>query len=142
MKLYRVEYKFLEQDIVQRDFMDFVGENLFSILPQISNEMIESGDLEIISMSEIEIGGKSVNIVNYVEPDCNCAYCRAFKVPLDMIIKFNCPNCGDELRLAENGWELVGCTKCNADIYRHNLSRSKEDGKWYYTVDKEIDDEG
>ena len=137
MKLYRAEYKYLKNDEVIKGYMDFVGEDFYSVLAVITNEVNELvEDCELLGIFEILINGASVNIVNYADPDCECAYCRADRVPLDMIACFACPNCEEDIVVAENGWEHISCNACSADIYRHFLSRSKNDGKWYYTKEQ------
>lgn len=140
MKLYRAEYKYLKHDEVMRNYMDFVGEDFYSLLPAITNAVNELEDCELTGISEIILNGKSINIVNYTEPDCDCPYCRANRVPLDMIASFLCPNCGCDIVVAENGWEHISCNECSADIHRHLLSRSKDDGKWHYTKEQVVED--
>ena len=137
MKLYRAEYKYLDGDDVIKDFADFVGEDFFSVLPVITNTMNEIENCELTGIKEIVIDGKSLDIVNYVEPECNCPYCRANSVPLDMIARFLCPHCEVETVVAENGWELISCNSCSGDLYRHLLSYSIPEGKWHYTNEKD-----
>ena len=142
MKLYRAEYKYLEADEVKTDYMDFVGADFYGVLSSITNTMSELEECELTGIFEILINSKSVNIVNYTEPDCDCPYCRANRVPLDMIARFSCPTCGKEVVVAEDGWELISCNECSGDLYRHMLSRSATDGKWYYTkAEEEIDED-
>ena len=142
MRLYRAEYKYLKNDEVIRDHMDFVGEDFYSVLPVVTNEINELENCQLIGISEILINGASANIVNYVEPPCQCPYCRASIVPLDMVANFTCPTCGDSIVVAENGWEHISCNSCSTDIYRHLLSHSKDDGKWYYTKEEVGEEQG
>ena len=139
MKLYRAEYKYLENDDVKKDYMDFVGKDFFSVLTTITGQLNELDTCELTGIFELLINNKSTNIVNFTEPDCNCPYCRASRVPLDMVARFPCPNCGTETVVAENGWEVISCNSCSGDLYRNLLLRSKDDGNWYYT--KEQDEE-
>jgi len=136
LRLYRAEYKYLKNDEVMKDHMDFVGEDFYSVLAVVTNEINKLENCQLIGISEILINGASVNIVNYAEPECDCPYCRADRVPLDMVASFACPACGESIVVAENGWEHIPCNSCSADIYRHLLSRLKDDGKWYYTKEE------
>ena len=141
MKLYRAEYKFLDGDTVVREYADFVGDDFYSILSPVTNAINEIGECELTGIREILVDGKPVNIVNYVEPDCECPYCRANRVPLDMVASFPCPNCGKQVVVAENGWESIPCNDCSTDLHRHLISRSKTDGKWYYKKEEDNEDE-
>ena len=56
--------------------------------------------------------------------DCPCPY-EAFKdTVLDNRLKFKC-SCGEDIRVADNGWKSIKCLHCNIWISREEVIREK-----------------
>jgi hypothetical protein len=84
----------------------------------------------------------NINIVNSIEDelegehppyvgDCSCPYCTVESCASEMQMVFNCPNCNEELKVADNNWEKIFCIKCYHGIERDELYKD-EDGKWVF----------
>ena len=67
-----------------------------------------------------------------------CPICALEHTVLDNILEFECWNCDEHYRLADNSWKTVTCNKCESIIERSKLKRDIETGKWIYE-DTEIE---
>jgi len=131
MKAYEAEYKNITEDEISIKKIQVCAEDFFCGLQEATRMIaeIEDSDWTIQSFKIID----GIDISNFIEPECNCPFCRASKTVLDKIAKFNCPECKELIVVAEDGWEVISCRKCNKELYRHLLGYSE--GAWHYTDD-------
>ncbi len=94
-----------------------VGEyNLLNatVIAQEESERLFSDGVDIISIKELE----EMNLVNW--PEDECPYCAAEDAAPDYILEFVC-SCGDNIRVADNGWKHIECLKCGKIIDRTHV---------------------
>jgi hypothetical protein len=90
---------------------DFLNATI--IAKEKSNQMFQNG-VEIISVLELE----EMNICNW--PEEECPYCAADEAAPEDVLEFTC-TCGEEIRVADNGWKNIECLSCGKIINRNDL---------------------
>jgi hypothetical protein len=103
------------------------------------DDTIEEGDsYDILSITMLP----DINIVNALEDAFEgehppyegtgtCPYCLYEISAPEMQMAFNCPNCNEELKVSDNDWQKIFCTKCYHPIERSELYKDG-DGKWVF----------
>ena len=86
-----------------------------------------------------------INIVNYAddesdeqpayEGDGACPYCAADDCDPDLLIKFACPRCEQEIVVSDNGWKALYCKGCGNRMER--IDFKFVDGTYIYEEQKE-----
>jgi hypothetical protein len=97
-----------------------------------SNDMFPNG-VELISVIELE----EINICNW--PEEECPYCAADEAAPEDVLEFTC-TCGEEIRVADNGWKNIECLKCGKVINRNDLIGSHGNYTLVDVNDREDDD--
>ena len=90
----------------------------YSIAEDILPQICENEEYNIIKVEERQ----DIFLLNWQEEEeCECPYCSVETCAPDDIIKFTCPKCGEELIVADNGWEVLMCKNCEKELKRNKL---------------------
>ena len=86
---------------------------------------------------------QGLNILNWPGEGvpCDCPQCRASNMADEDVIKIQCPDCGDELRLPIDEWGLVLCRKCECQILRSGVISLGNNKYTYIKLEDKNDDE-
>ena len=91
-------------------------------------KFLEGKPYEIIKVE----ARQDIWIANWGEPDeCDCPYCAVATTPQEDIMKFAC-SCGEELIVADNGWESLPCKNIDCDNTISRKDIKEVNGKWIY----------
>ena len=145
MKVYDIEYSF-EKEIelikpegsLDGEFEELeVLENQFETIVshiQIGNDNFHEATFEATDILDEVFGEVNytilcvqeipmIDILNWPgegEP-CNCPQCKADRMSDEDVMHFNCPECNEPLKTANDEWEYINCRKCGMVILRDNI---------------------
>ncbi len=106
----------------EENHLQWGGDDYFTIANEVASlfdDLYGEDGYEILAICKI----KDIDIVNWPgegEP-CDCWFCRSKDKAYEDTMHFNCPSCGEEIKILDDGWELIFCRKCNEQILREGL---------------------
>jgi len=95
---------------------------------------------EILGVVEVQ----GLNILNWPGEGnpCDCPQCQARDMAEEDVMVFNCPNCGNEIRVPIDSWNLVLCRKCECQILRSGVISLGNNKYTYLKLEEKENKEG
>jgi hypothetical protein len=130
MKVYEIKYRSIEKEKLEVHTIHICASNIADAFEE-GVEAIEAEDFNLIGINLVD----NIDIVNFQEPECNCAYCSYIKSNLDQRASFHCEKCDYLVCVSTENWDVIPCKQCGEPIYRKNLELVN--GVWEYKSTKD-----